>query len=237
MTQASEQFDPTAHFDEDLAGRYDRRIRLFCPSYDALHHMIASLLSPIGEHARLLAAGVGTGAEIVNLGRLFPFWTFVGVDISSDMLSACRRRVSEAGIGNRAECINSRLQEYQSPLLFDAAISVFVAHFIKGHEEKIKYFRAIAENLKPGGTFVLADLHGDTGSDDCKKLLDAWLFSYALQGVSTEQFAKDKEHILRDVDFVPERELYALLTEAGFTSPVRFYQTFLFGGWVATKPC
>jgi tRNA (cmo5U34)-methyltransferase len=34
---------------------------------------------------------------------------------------------------------------------------------------------------------------------------------------------------------ISDRELVALLREAGFSTPLRFYQTFLFGGWVATK--
>jgi tRNA (cmo5U34)-methyltransferase len=37
------------------------------------------------------------------------------------------------------------------------------------------------------------------------------------------------------VAFISEGELVALLREAGFATPVRFYQTFLFGGWVAAK--
>lgn len=39
----------------------------------------------------------------------------------------------------------------------------------------------------------------------------------------------------RDVAFVPESELVALLKEAGFSNPLRFYQTYLFGGWVVTR--
>lgn len=235
MIQSSEPFEPTAHFDASLAAAYERRIRQFCPSYEALHRMLAALLQPVGERARLLAAGVGTGAEIVTLGKTFPAWNFVGVDMSPDMLQACRDRVAKAGVGSRAEFVNSRLQEYRSAVPFDVASSVFVAHFIKGRGEKLEYFQSIAENLKSGGVFVLADLYGDTDSGDFIKLLDAWLLSYASQGVSAEQFAKDKAHIRSDVDFIPERALFALLREAGFTEPVRFYQTFLFGGWVTTK--
>jgi len=235
MAKSCEQFQATAHFDEGLAAKYDRRIRLFCPSYDALHHMLASLLHPVGERARILAAGVGTGAEIVTLGEAFPGWSFVGVDVSPDMLQACRRRLAAAGMESRAELANSRLEDYRSAVAFDAASSVFVAHFIKDRKEKLAYFRSIAGNLRPGGLLVLADLYGDSSSGGFRKLLDAWLLSYAAQDVSAEQFAKDKAHILRDVDFVPEQALHALLREAGFTDPVRFYQTFLFGGWVAAK--
>lgn len=235
MTQPSEQFDATAHFDESLAAKYDRRIRLFCPSYDALHQMIVPWLQGLPEGSTFLSAGAGTGAEIVTLGKCFPCWRFVAVDVSPNMLGACQHKAAEAKMAERVSFFNGRLQEYQSSVPFDAASSVFVAHFIKGREEKLAYFRSMASNLKPGGLFILADLFGDTSSSDFKRLLNAWLLSYAGHGVSTEEVAKDRAHVENDVAFVPENELVGLLREAGFSQPLRFYQTFLFGGWVATR--
>jgi tRNA (cmo5U34)-methyltransferase len=230
-----EQFDVTTHFDESLASKYDRRIRLFCPSYDALHQMIVPWLQGLPEGSSFLSAGAGTGAEIVTLGKCFPSWRFVAVDVSPDMLNACQHRAAEAEMVNRVTFFNGRLQEYQSPNLFDAASSVFVAHFIKGREEKLAYFRSIAANLKPGGLLILADLFGDKGSPYFERLLNAWLLSYTSHGVSDEELAQDRAHVERDVDFIPEDELVAFLNEAGFCNPLRFYQTYLFGGWVVTK--
>ncbi|VUZ85901.1 tRNA (cmo5U34)-methyltransferase, partial [Candidatus Methylomirabilis lanthanidiphila] len=102
MTQPSEQFDVTTHFDESLAAKYDRRIRLFCPSYDALHQMIVPWLQGLPEGSTFLSAGAGTGAEIVTLGKWFPSWHFVAVDVSADMLSACRHKATEAKMGRRS---------------------------------------------------------------------------------------------------------------------------------------
>lgn len=235
MTSSPEQFDAPSHFDESLAAKYDRRIRTFCPSYDALHQMIVPWLHGLPEHSTFLSAGAGTGAEIVTLSKCFPSWRFVAVDVSPDMLSACQRRATEIGIADRVSFFNGRLQDYQSPALLDGASSVFVAHFIKGREEKLAYFRSVASHLKPGGLFILADLFGDTASPDFKRLLDAWLLSYAAHGVSPEELAKDRAHVEKDVAFIPESELVALLREAEFSQPIRFYQTFLFGGWVATR--
>jgi tRNA (cmo5U34)-methyltransferase len=235
MTQSTEQFNVTAHFDESLAAKYDRRIRLFCPSYDALHQMIVPWLQELPEGSSFLSAGAGTGAEIVTLGKCFPSWRFTAVDVSPDMLRACQDRASKAGMVNRITFFNGRLQEYQSPAPFDAASSIFVAHFIKGREEKLAYFRSIAANLKPGGLFVLADLFGEKSSPEFARLLNAWLLSYASHGVSAEELAQDRAHVERDVAFIPESELVALLHEAGFATSLRFYQTYLFGSWVATR--
>lgn len=231
----SEQFDVTAHFDESLAAKYDRRIRLFCPSYDALHQMIVPWLQGLPENSSLLSSGAGTGAEIVSLGKRFPSWRFVAVDVSADMLSACQHRAAKAEMTSRVAFFNGRLQDYQPSAPVDAVSSIFVAHFIKGREEKLAYFRSIAANLKPGGLLIFADLFGDKESPEFGRLLNAWLLSYAAHGISADELAKDRAHVERDVDFIPERELHSLLTEAGLTAPLRFYQTYLFGGWVATK--
>jgi tRNA (cmo5U34)-methyltransferase len=235
MTQPSEQFNVTAHFNESLAAKYDCRIRRFCPSYDALHQMIVPWLQGLPEESTFLSAGAGTGAEVVTLGKCFPSWRFVAVDVSPDMLSACQQRVAEAKMTHRVTFFNGRLQEYQSPALFDAASSIFVAHFIKDREEKLAYFRSIAANLKPRGLLIFADLFGEKSSPEFARLLDAWLLSYASHGVTAEELAQDRAHIKSDVDFIPESELVALLNEAGFSNPLRFYQAYLFGGWVATK--
>jgi tRNA (cmo5U34)-methyltransferase len=235
MMQAFEQFDATIHFDEKLATKYDRRIRYFCPSYDVLHQIIAAWLRRLPEQANFLSSGAGTGAEILALGKYFGSWRFTAVDPSRDMLKACHDRIVDAGMANRATFFNGRLEDYQSTAPFDAASSVFVSHFIKRKEEKLAYFRAVSANLKPGGVFILADLFGDKASPAFGQLLDAWMVSYASHGVSEQELVKDRAHIDRDVSFIPESELFDLLNAAGFEAPIRFYQTFLFGAWAATK--
>jgi len=59
--------------------------------------------------------------------------------------------------------------------------------------------------------------------------------SYASHGIPANELAKDRTHVESDLGFIPEDEMYALLTEAGFVNALRFYQAYLFGGWVATK--
>lgn len=233
---SSQPFDVPAHFDESLAATYDGRIRRFCPSYDALHQMIVPWLQGLPEDATFLSSGAGTGSEIVNLGKCFPAWRFVAVDVSPDMLSACRHRAAQAAMTSRVTFFFSgRLQDYRSSDPVDAASSIFVAHFIKGREEKLAYLHSIAAKLKPGGLLILADLFGDRRSPEFARLFHSWLLSYASHGISAEELARDRAHMENDVDFIPEGELYSLLTEAGFTNALRFYQTYLFGGWVAAK--
>ncbi len=140
MPQPSNQFNALAYFDKILAAKYDRRIRLFCPSYDALHQMLVPWLASMPEHSLFLSAGAGTGAEILTLGTQFPSWRFIAVDISPDMLTACRQRLLTAGLETRVTFFNGSLQEYQPQELVDAASSVFVSHFIKDRKKNYRTF-------------------------------------------------------------------------------------------------
>ena len=58
---------------------------------------------------------------------------------------------------------------------------------------------------------------------------------YAMQGITPEQLEVDRFHIENDIDFISEQEVFSIVCEAGFETPVRFYQNYLFGGWVTRK--
>jgi tRNA (cmo5U34)-methyltransferase len=231
----NDAFDAAAYFDAGVAERYSQGIRLSCPSYDALHLSLVALLRMLPGNARHLSAGTGTGEELVTLGARYPSWRLVGVDVSADMLRTCRRRVAAAGLSGRVELFHGRVEDYTGEQGFDAASSIFVAHFLRTSDDKLRYLRAIAERLKPGGCFVLADLYGDRRSIEFTTLLQAWLVHYVSHGISEQKLRLDLDHILRNFSFASEPELLALLEEAGFTGTARFYQNFLFGGWVARK--
>jgi tRNA (cmo5U34)-methyltransferase len=151
------------------------------------------------------------------------------------MIQACRDKTLSAGLDGRVDFFTGRLQDYPASAPFGAAASIFVAHFIKGRDEKLAYFKSIAANLQVGGMFILADLFGDKQSTSFAPLLDAWLRHYASHGVAADTLAKDRAHVARDIDYRPESELIALLVEAGFAPPVRFYQALLFGGWATVR--
>ncbi len=234
-THTNDTFDAAAYFNAQIAERYGQGIRLSCPSYDALHQSLVALLRLLPRNARHLSAGTGTGEELVTLGTRFPSWRLVGVDVSADMLRTCGRRVAAAGLCGRVELFHGRLEDYVGEHEFDSASSIFVAHFLRTSDDKLGYLRAIAERLKPGASFVLADLYGDRHSAEFLTLLQAWLVHYVSHGISEQKLRLDLDHILCNFSFAPEPELLALLDEAGFTGATRFYQNFLFGGWVARK--
>jgi tRNA (cmo5U34)-methyltransferase len=233
--ESAGEADPAAIFDGAMAARYDEGIRVSCPAYDALHRMIVPWLSLLPADASFLSAGAGTGAEIITLARQHPGWHFTGVDASADMLAVCERRVAEAGIGSSVELHHGPVERYRARAPFDGAASIFVVNYLHGRARKLAYLRGIAANLKPGAPLVLADLHGSRASPGFIRLLQAWLLMYVASGVTGENLADLTARILRDIDFVPESEVLELLAEAGFAGTVRFFQAYLFGGWVTVR--
>ena len=228
-------FSASEHFNSKMADEYECRIRRFCCGYDSLHQMLAPLLYTLPENAVFLSAGAGTGTEIIHLATQFPFWQFVAVDVSIDMIQACKLKAMNADVADRVTFIHGQLEVCRPEMRFDAASSIFVAHFIRERDKKLAYFRAVAEALNPGGIFVFADLFGNRQSPDFLQLFNVWLQFYAKQGVTPEQLEADRLHIESVIDFISEQDIFSIVREAGFETSVRFYQNYLFGGWITRK--
>lgn len=223
-------------FSGEQAAGYDARSRVAIPGYEVLHDLVAVLLrSELGLEARVLVAGAGTGEEIVRLAPGNPGWRFVGVDPAPDMLVIARRRIAESGAADRAEAIDGFVAELPPEPAFDAATLLLVMHFLPDDGAKLELLQSIAERLKPGAPLLLADLHGDPAASAFDRLLAAWkrrvVDAVGDRPEVSESFGKIRE----DIAFVPEARIFALLDEAGFDAPFRFWGGLLFGGWIARR--
>lgn len=143
MTKTS----PADFFTQDLARAYDERNRQLSSISENMHFLIRLILQDLPTHSRILCVGVGTGAEILSLSKIFPHFTFVGVDPSSAMLDVCRERLKNSGILERCTLIHGYIHDVPKNEPFDAALSILVAHFIQ-REDRIIFFREIYNRLK-----------------------------------------------------------------------------------------
>jgi tRNA (cmo5U34)-methyltransferase len=223
---------PPAHtfFNHEAARSYDERNRSLAPIADNLHFLIGLLLSELPTHARILCVGVGTGAEILPLAQRHPHWTFVGVDPSQSMLDVCAQRLKDAGAQDRCELRCGFAKDAPPGRSFDAALSIYVAHFVPT-DERADFFQQMTSRLKNGGHLVNAEISGDLNADDASTVIHSWGKVQQLMGATPESIA-NLPHVLRNMlSVLAPSETEALLRASGIAMPVRFFQSLMITGW------
>lgn len=220
-------------FDEEEAQVYDERIRKLAPGYDSLHEAIASILQvELAEEARILLVGAGTGEEVAQLAQVSEAWHFTAVDPSAEMLERCNARARQAGVEERLTCEATPIEAFDAAEPYDAATSIFVAHFIQDLDDKRGYFSAIYDQMKRGAPLVVADLFESCTGDSFEELMSWWRAAFERAGATDEEVEERFRRIRKGISFVDEPALGELLGDAGFQTPTRFWQSFLWGAWL-----
>lgn len=222
-------------FDREHASAYDERWKPVRALSEALHLLARGALTELPVNARILCAGVGTGAEMLSLGAAFREWRFVGFDPSGAMLDICRTRLADAGMLDRCALHHGYIETLAPGEPFDAATSFLVSHFITDAGARGAFFRAIAERLRPGGIFVNADLAAEREDPSYNGLMDVWLSTLSLAGMDEEKRRQYREMFGTAVAAHSPSEVESLIAANGFTAPIRFYQAALINGWVCRR--
>ena len=140
--------DVAFEYDEDVADEANP-IRA---GYSALLDWVVAEAA-VDADSRVLELGTGTGNLTLRLG---PGRRFVCVDVSAEMLSVARDKLSafeniEFLQADLLECFDSLRER------FDVLVSTYAIHHLT-EAEKSLFFRAMAETLEPGGVAVIGDL-------------------------------------------------------------------------------
>ena len=120
--------------------------------------------------------------------------------------------------------------------LMDAATLLLVMHFLADDGSKLELLKNIAQRLKPGAKLVLADLYGDKSAPYFSQFTQAWqtfYFSQLDDGTRAKIEPNFETLINNSIYFIPEARIIELLQLAGFERVSKFYNAFLFGGWIA----
>ena len=224
-------------FDRDRANQYDLDIRKAIPGYESLHGMAHSLLQTnLSESAKLLVVGSGTGMELVNYGQLNPKWSLTGVEPAVSMMAIAVEELVSMGLQDRVNLHTGYVDSLPETEPMDAATLMLVMHFIPDDGAKLQLLKDIARRLKPGATFILADLYGDRSAPYFTQFTKAWQALYFSQ-LDDESKAKAQANFATSIDnsiyFITEARIIELFQAARFTEITKFYNAFLFGGWIA----
>lgn len=222
-------------FDQKCADAYDERNAKWAPVRAALDLLIRQVLAELPAEARVLCVGAGTGAELLELARVFPGWRFTAVEPSAAMLEICRRRATESGVAARCDFHHGYLASLPAQEPFDAATSILVSQFILEPEERRRFFGEIAARLRPGGCLVGADLAQGNSPTTYADLMEIWLRMHRFTGAAPEDLARLPAALSRSVAIVAPEEIEALMASSGFGAPVRFFQALLIHAWFAER--
>lgn len=226
--------NPPDFFSGEAALTYDERNSKLAHISDCLHFLIGLTLKELPKNSRILCVGVGTGAEILQLARNFPGWSFLALDPSQPMLDVCRERLKNAGVADRCEFFHGYIQDLPHQDPFDAVLSVLVAHFVD-REQRPAFFRNMADRLRTGGYLINAEISFDLNSQEFPAMLNNWKEIQKLMG-ATEESLQKLPVILRDVlTVIPPAETENLFRMSGIHCPVRFFQAFMICGWYGKK--
>jgi tRNA (cmo5U34)-methyltransferase len=121
------------------------------PDYEELQEQVADATAGLAPVERVLDLGTGTGETARRVLARHPGAALVGVDASTAMLARARDALPGADL---------RVARLEDPLPagpFDLVVSALAVHHLPG-PGKARLFAGIAEGLRPGGRFVLADV-------------------------------------------------------------------------------
>lgn len=215
---------------------YDDDIRAAMPGYELLHETAAAFLPGlVGQRARVLVVGAGSGEEVVRLGRENPGWRFVAEDPSAEMLAVAREKIDAAGLADRVAFVPGPVEAVASDDRCDAATMILVQHFLPDDGAKLSILREIAARLRPGAPLFLANMHGDLAAGGDQQRYQAWKRRQMTLGMSASDAEAMFSGLPTVVHFVSEDRTRRLLEDAGFSDVVQVFRAFMIGGWLAYR--
>lgn len=217
------------------ADEYDRAAQLALPGYEAMHTMVlACLQAYLPETADLLVVGSGTGMELTRLGKASPQWHFLGIDPSEKMQAIAKEKMSHHQLSDRVKLIQGYTQDLPTDILYDAATSILVMHFIPP-AEKLQFLQSIAQRLHPSAPLVLVDVFGEKTSQQLKELITILHAYWNAMGLPPQKQQELLAAFHQGVYPLAETSVLDLLEQAGFEKTMRFYTGLWVGGWLAFK--
>ncbi|EGY53581.1 class I SAM-dependent methyltransferase [Neisseria shayeganii] len=215
---------PEKRFEDSGAAEYDQRITRLIPGYTELHRLNAAILHPLPADARILLIGVGTGTELLSLADSRPQSAFTALDPSLAMLEQAKRKA--ACLPNTVCWHHGLLEELPEAPQYDAALCLFVMHFLSDIREKGALLRQAACRLKPSAPLLLADL-----AVQCSGQTE-YLVQYArTQGLPDHQLDRLQQRLQQDFFPLTPGNLADLATTCGFETPEPYWQNLGFTAW------
>ena len=118
--------------------------------------LLKERLPELPERGTALDLGCGPGDIGIRFARAFPGWNVHGLDGSAAMLALAREAVEAAGLGDRIELVEARLQDRRPPAgAYDLVFSNSLLHHL---EDPAVLWESVRRHARPGGRVFAMDL-------------------------------------------------------------------------------
>jgi demethylmenaquinone methyltransferase / 2-methoxy-6-polyprenyl-1,4-benzoquinol methylase len=143
-----------------LGPTYDRYARLLSFGQDPRWRSFLVSRIP-AEATRVLDVASGTAAVAIELARRVPSREVIGVDQSTEMLSAGRARVKEAGLSDRIDLREGRAESLPfGDAEFDALTFTYLLRYV---DDPAATMRELARVVRPGGAIAMLEFGVPSG--------------------------------------------------------------------------
>ena len=224
-------------FNKNVVSVFDDMVNRSVPFYGEIQRMVAELAADfVQENTDVYDLGCSTGTTLIGLNSLVKDnIRFVGLDESSEMLSKCRAKLTEAGVTRPVDLRVADLQ--QNPEISNASVVVMclTLQFIRPiYREKL--LKQIFNGLVPGGVFILVEKVLTEDSSYNRGFIK-YYYDYKRRNNYSELEISQKREALENV-LIPYKlsENALLLREAGFQQAETFFKWYNFSGIIAQKP-
>ncbi len=215
-------------FEDQRAAGYNSFVETWIPGYRYFMDRLPNILKEtINKH--LLVVGCGTGAEIERFIHARESWEITGIDPSPAMITQAAKSLESF---ENVRLIEGVVTDLDKAEIFGAATLLLVLHFMEDDGTKIELLQSISERLEKDAPFVLLDITGD--KEQIRGNLNI-LKQLLPEGLDPEDVANRLNRIENHLHPVSEKRLSELLVEAGFESPLRFFQNSIYMGWLTKK--
>jgi demethylmenaquinone methyltransferase/2-methoxy-6-polyprenyl-1,4-benzoquinol methylase len=144
-----------------IASKYDRINRLLSFGTDQAWRREAVRSMALAPTARVLDLATGTADLAIQIAKMCPTVSVVGIDPSAKMLAVAARKVERLGWGARITLQQGDAQAIDADdASFDAAS---IAFGIRNVPDRSRALREMARVVRPGGSVVVLELAEPTG--------------------------------------------------------------------------
>jgi demethylmenaquinone methyltransferase/2-methoxy-6-polyprenyl-1,4-benzoquinol methylase len=144
-----------AMFDR-IARRYDFVNRVLSLGIDKSWRRKTVRALQLGEKPRVLDVATGTGDLAIDIARMTPGATVIGLDPSTEMLAIAKDKIERRGLADRVTIVVGDAQQlpYQDCEM-DAAT---IAFGIRNVPDRLQGLRELARVVRPGGRIAVLEL-------------------------------------------------------------------------------